>query len=131
MSVVTYVLSKKHTKKLIVDGRIVLVAVATCFCNSSDIDDAYQGEGYNKKAILSKLAAAEKAALYFYADFICFPYLEKGSITDKETLSLYPYRPGDSSWCDTPQYTGMKGKTVKHVKRVSGNSYKTFEETIG
>jgi hypothetical protein len=131
MSVVTFVLSKKHTKKIILDGKEVLVAVATCLCNSSDISDAYEGKGYHKKAILLRLATAERAAKDFHPDFVCFLYSLEKTLTEKETLSLYPYREGDSSWCDTPQYTGMKGKPVKHIKRISGKSYETFEETIG
>jgi len=119
MSVVTFVLSKKDSKKIILDGKEVTVLAARSYCNSSDIDMAYEGRGRNKKQILSRLAIAEKAAKNLQAEFVCF--LMSGRISNKDSLTLYSYTQGDSAWCDANGWN----KPAKEIKKVSGKNYIT------
>ena len=120
MSVVTFVLSKKDSKKIIIDGKEVNVVVARSYCNSSDIDRAYEGQGCNRKKILTRLAIAEKMAQNLQAEYVC--YLMSGKLSNKDELTLYPYTQGDSAWCDANGWN----KPAKEIKKVSGRNYVTI-----
>lgn len=122
MSVITFVLSKKDSKKIILDGKEVTVVAARSYCNSSDIDRAMDGEGCNRKEILARLAIAEKAAKNLQAEYVC--YLMSGKLSDNNTLTLYPYSQGDSTWCDANGWN----KPAREIKKVSGRNYVTLED---
>lgn len=122
MSVVTFVLSKKDSKNIILDGKYVTVLAARVYCNSSDIDRAMEGEGYNRREILARLATAERAAKGLQAEYVC--YLMSGSISDNDKLYLYPYETGDSAWCDANGW----GKPVTIIKKLFGRNYVTVSE---
>ena len=121
MSVVTFVLSKKDSKKIILDGTYVDVVVARSYCNSSDIERAWEGEGCNRKEILARLAIAERAAKNLQAKYVC--YLMSGNLSDKDTLTLYPYETGDSAWCDANGWN----KPATEIKKISGRNYVTIK----